>query len=272
MTTYAATHVARALLAVGQASVPHEWLPQLNRTLYLEEDPRGLRVTAADGYMLLTSWVPNLDHDLEDEPGRDEAPTLTAVAIDSHSRAAGLMKHSLKLAKEAEKDGDPHPEIGIRLGVDRSEATTLGPRTLQGFDARTVVIEVPGKERVVLSTYEGAWFDWRAVLASFQPTKTHRLVFVPERVGRLCAVAQVLPHGRLAWTFGGQENAAYVQVEGAEPAVEGLVMPLKWDWVANEPRIDDTPANAEEADAAEAEMFEADRDAAMAGADGDVSG
>src|SRR5687768_16742409 len=115
MTLFDARTLARGWLSVAIASAADKARPVLHRTVSIEAFPEGLRLVATDSFVLLRSWVPNLDHDLDPEPGLDEAPYATAVAMDPHGRAKGFLAHVLKLASDEVYDDDPL-EVRVDLG------------------------------------------------------------------------------------------------------------------------------------------------------------
>ena len=238
-----ARYVARSWLAVALASASDRDRPALHRTIHIEEHATGLRLVATDSFLLLHSFVPNLDHDLSDVPGIDEAPMVTATAIDPHGRGKGFMAYVLQLAREAEEANDDSVDVRVRLNVLGAHDDDAGKRaqSFAGFEALSVVAELPDKDRVVLDSYEGQWPGWRAAWGNFRPVETDSVALNPEIVGRLAQLGKVHTQGMLRWLFGGQEKAARVDVINAEPPVEGLVMPVRWDFSANAPRDDDTP-------------------------------
>lgn len=241
-----ARYVARSWLAVGLASASDRDRPALHRTIHIEEFAAGLRLVATDSYLLLHSFVPSLDHGLADEPGIDEAPSVTATAIDPHGRAKGFMAHMLKLARQAEEDNDDSIDVRVRLNVlGASDDDGQRAQSFAGMEALSVVVELPDKERVVLDSYEGDWPAWRAVWGTFRPVETNVVALNPDVVGRLAKLGNVCEGRALRWSFGGQDKAARVDVLNAEPPVDGLVMPVRWDFDANEPR-EETPPDVDD--------------------------
>ena len=246
-----ARYIARGWLAVAVASAADKGRPALHRTIHIEQHATGLRLVATDSYVLLHSFVPDVEHDLKDEPGLDEVPIATATAMDPHGRAKGFLAHVLKLANQAETRGDDI-DIRVRLNVAgvHDDDDRQAP-TFSGMEALSVVVEQPDVERVVLESWEGQWPAWRAVLGGFRSVDTETIALNPEIVGRLAKLGKVYPAGLLGWTFGGPEKAALVSVIYAEPAVEGLVMPVRWDFSANAPRVDEPAPVEDEVDEVE---------------------
>lgn len=239
MTRFAAHHLAPTWLSVAVASSKDKARPALDRTVCLEQFHEGLRISATDSYILLTGWVPNVDHELEDEPGLDVAPYATAVAIDPHGRARGLLGHALGLVAAAAKAEDPDPiELSIRLGVvdDVGEDER---RSFAGMDPAWVVLEIPDKERVKLRTYEGAFPSWRSVLQSFSPKRTGAIALGPARIEQLARLAKYHDDQAMRFEFGGASKGVRVSI--TETNLTGLVMPIRWDFDADEPRVDTDP-------------------------------
>lgn len=245
-----ARYIARGWLAVALASAAEKDLPSLNRTIHIEEHAAGVRLIATDGYVLLHSWVPDIEHDLADEPGLDEIPMVTATARDPHSRAKGFFAHALKLAVKADEDGDDPIDVRLRLNVGGARDDRARAPGLPGLEALAVVCEMPDVERVVLEVYDGTWPAWRRALGNIRPVKTTSIALDPDIVGRLAKVAAIHPWALLGWTFGGPDKAARLEVLRSEPHVEGLVMPCRWDFDRNAPRPEtaSTPTAKEDAD------------------------
>jgi hypothetical protein len=240
-----ARYIARGWLAVALASTSDRQLPSLNRTVHVELHATGARLVATDGYVVLHSWVPDVEHDLADEPDLDEAPMVTGTAMDPHGRAKGFLAYALKLALALERVGAGDAiDVRLRLNVAgaRGDDDRLNPG-LPGMEALSVVLEMPDVERVVLDSYDGRWPAWRTVLGGFRPVDASVIALDPEIVGRLAKVGKIHPGALLGWRFGGTDKAARLDVLNAEPPVEGLVMPCRWDFDRNAPRVDDPPDN-----------------------------
>lgn len=237
-TVYDAALLARGWLSVAVASAKDDARPALNRTVAVEAFPTGVRLIATDGFLLLRSWVPNwAAGDLEPEPALDELPIATAVVPDPHGRAAGLLAHALKLAADAGELG-PRLKVRLRLGV-----TDTTPGTLEGLEATLAVLELDDQagdtERLAVATFDGEFVNWRPMTFATVPAPADAIVLNPDIVARLGKLGKLLPSSLLAFRWSGPDRAATVTLTGAEPSVEGLVMPVRWDIEANRPA--DTP-------------------------------
>lgn len=242
---YNADTIARAWLAVAHASGKDEFLPVLSRTILLEQHAAGLRLVATDSYMLLVSFVPGAEHGPQHEPDLDEAPIETSVAMDLDGRAASLMKYAIKRAKAAAKANEEIPEMRVHLN-DRTPHPD-GPTQLEGMGGRSVVLEMPDVERVVLPVFDGNYPPYHGLLLTLQGVPTDRVALNPDRIGRLAAAAELVG-GQIGWTFGGEMRAARVDMVNADPRLRGLVQPVRWDWYRNEPRVDNPEAPPAEVD------------------------
>lgn len=238
MTTYDARTLGRGWLSVAVASAKDSGSPQLDRTLLIEAFPEGVRLVATDRYVLLRSWVPNTEHDLDPEPELDEAPYATAVAIDPDGRAKGFLAYAMKLAKDQGGDDGLGLEVRMNLGVVDQLAETDRP-AFEGMAVRYVVLELPDVERVKLRTYEGSYPDWRRLLDGFRAVSTETIALGAEVLGRLAKLGAVHGDRPLGWTFGGSSKMARLEVLESDPHVEGVVMPVRWDVVNNRPAPDD---------------------------------
>lgn len=237
MTLFNAAPLARRWLSVAAASSKDN--PALDRTVCLEQFHEGLRITATDGYLLLTTFVPNVDHHDADAPAVDAAPYATAVAMDPHGRARGLLGHALGLVAQAERAEDPEPvELSVRLGVI-DELTEDERTSFAGMDPTWVVVELPDRERVKLRVYEGEFPSWRAVMAGFSAARTGAVALGHARVEQLAKLAKYQDDlDPLRFEFGGQSAAVRLTVD--KTLITGLVMPVSWDFDLDAPRTDDT--------------------------------
>jgi len=247
---YPALDLARGWLSVGHASSKDKDVPALNRTLSLEQHPSGLRITATDSYVILTTFVPAVDYDTTDEPGPDEAPVTSSVAIDADGRGAGLMTYLTKLAVDYHKTGGEMPHVKVRLNVRNMSTGPLGGPQLPGLAPLMVTLEVADIERVDLPVYDGKYPTWQGIVSGIseqaQPTK--RVALHPDRVAAMAKVAKVHGDALIGWTFCGETAPARVEVLDSAPYVHGAVMPVRWDLWRNAPRIDNPEAPPEDDD------------------------
>lgn len=234
---------AQAWLSVAIASSPDKDRPALHRTVLIEQFAEGCRLVATDSYVLLTAWVPDDRHEFATEPALDEAPLAVGVARDPHGRGKGFMAHLLNLARSEETKLDP-PEIDVRLGVTDPERANAG--TFEGMEAEFIVVEYPDHERLILPAYEGEYPNWRSVVPGFSPVTTEAIALNPEIVGRLAKLGKLNGEDNpLVWRFGGPDKMAQVEVAHSDPFVHGVVMPVRWDFDANRPRVDEPTDDAE---------------------------
>lgn len=263
MTLFDGSLIARGWLSTAIASSNDKERPALHRTVSIEAYPTGLRLVATDSYVLLRSWVPNVEHPFEREPGLDEAPYATAIATDPHGRARNFLAHVLKLSRNAEKADEMPPEVRLNLGVVDEVDSSVQP-SFAGLEARYVVLELvdDAAERLKLLTYEGAFPEWRNL--TFTPEATTAIALNPDIVGRLSTLAKYLPGASLGFEWGGTLGVARMTARyGSDdvpvtdvPAVEGLVMPCRWDFDRNAPRIDE-PAGDDDEDQADEKPVDA---------------
>lgn len=235
---YDARLLAKAWLAVSLAAASGpEAHPALDRTVSIEHFDTGVRLTATDRIVLLRAWVPSILHDFAPEPGLDEVPEVTAVAIDWHGRGKGLFAHLLKLIEAQDKEDVPYDPIEVRLtigakGDDETDAPTLD---LAGAGRTFAVIEHPGHELVKLACYGGEYPSWRPTVTRFRREETDALALNTEVLGRLAKVGKLFPTLPLVWRFGGAERMAAVEIANSYPWVRGVVMPTRWDFDTDQP-------------------------------------
>lgn len=222
-----AATLARGWLSVAIASADDRDRPALRRTVYIELYPEGVRLTATDSYVLLTTFVPNLGHEGfdVDVPDIDEAPVHVAVAIDEHGRGRGLLGHLLGLAGAADKKDAPMPEVRLSLGVMEAADDEARP-TFDGFAVPWVVLEHPDHERVKLRTYEGDFPTYRGLIAQHKRKRTDVVALNPDIIGRLAKLGKYHPYAPLEWCFGGADKVAALRIGDHHPMISGLVMPV----------------------------------------------
>ncbi len=235
--TIPAGPLARGWLSVRTASVKDAGRPQLDRSIYIEQFGQGLRLTAADSYLLLSAWVPALHHELEAAPSDDEIPYAAAVALDPYGRAAGLLGHMLALWKSDEaKTVDLNLVVHLNVPWQPAEIPSAELQ-LDGFAALAVTIEHPDHERVQLEVYEGDYPDTRRLFASHKPGRPDVLALTGHMLARLGKAAKVHGDGTVVHhRFGGALKPVLVTF-GEEPEVRGLAMPCAWDLARDAPAV-----------------------------------
>lgn len=230
--------IARAWLAVAQASSADKDLTTLNKTVAIEEYLHGVRLVATDRFVLLTAWVPNLDTKTEKEPALDEAPDRTVIAADTDGRVRSLLGYALSLANR--DDLYEHGSIELRLTFDaRLPAGSDGnDSTLEGMEPVFTVFDIPDTEKVWCPVMQADYPGWRSILFGFMPESTDKIAFNPELVERVCK-ARKWAFGNVHWNFGGPDRAALVDFYDSDPHVSGVVMPARWLTPGEEPPADD---------------------------------
>lgn len=238
MTLFDARTLARGWLSVALATRKDDDRPALDRTILIEEFEHGVRLTATDSYVLLYTWCPSSAGELEPPASFDEAPVQVAVAQDHDGRARGFLGYALALAIAAEKaDVGEVVRVDLRLLEvdDDPDTSALG---FEGMEARFVVMEMPGRERVQLPTFEGPYPDWRPLVAAFKPATTSDIALNPDIVGRLAKLGKIHAETPMVWTFGGADAMARLDLPRSDPRISGVVMPVRWDFDSNGPRVD----------------------------------
>lgn len=233
MTLYDARDLAIAWLSVSTASDKDKLSPSTRKTVLIEQFFSGVRLVALDGYTLLTSWVPNLDHPDSFDPDFDLAPLLTAVAMDGDGRCRSLMAHALQLADRAAEADESPVEVRLRLGIVDLLDDDDRP-TLEGLEPEVVTIEVPERERLKLRTYDGEFPTWRTAMVDWSPFPAQVLAVPGDRFAILGKLAKYHT-GPIGLRFGGPDRPVRIDTLESWPEVSGLVMPVKWDIEKNEP-------------------------------------
>lgn len=242
---YDAQMLAASWLAVAVASQKHD-SPILDRTVLVEKFPEGLRLVATDSYIILWSWVPAIGHEFDPVPQIDEAPAAKAIARDIHKRCAKFMRHVGKLGQ---RDDDQDPvEIAVRLGVS-VEPSAQAP--LGGLDATYALFDFPGHERIQLETVEGSFPSWQHVIARFEGDLLAGFALSPYMAEQLGKIGKLFPGRNLVFRHGGANRMMRFEMPG-DPAVEGGVMPVRWDIARDEPVVEE---DAEQTEAAQENLL-----------------
>lgn len=221
----------------------------------VEQYPEGVRLVATDSYVLLSSWVPNLEaeRDLKPEPGMDEPPMATAIVLDPHGRGKGLLAHAQQLAVD---DGIDEIRMDLRVvAVEDPDAPGFA-----GMEPRWCVIEVSERERVKLRLCEGEYPNWRRLLDGLTPQASERVALAPDLVARLATLGKIQKETRLGWTFTGEDKPVAVDLIDSHPFVSGLAMPCRWDLETNAPEAtapaDDANAPDRDSDEWDAQLID----------------
>jgi hypothetical protein len=223
-----AATLARGWLSVACAASTDKERPQLCRTVCVEQHTHGIRLASTDSYIIFHTWIPEQGFDLDPEPGLDEVPYATAIAIDRYGRAAGLFGHLLRLTKPEEVGGkEQQIDVAVHLGVPWQPEEVGDEQQFEGFAALAVSIEHPDHERVQLEIHEGDFPRWQLIVGRHRKATTNVIATTAGISARLAKAAKV--HGDrtvIKHRFGGKDQAIAVQF-GETPEVLGMVMPCE---------------------------------------------
>lgn len=224
--------LCRGWLAVAQASCADKEAIILHKTVAIEVYPTGLRLTATDRFVLLTAWIPDLEHDTRGEPRIEEAPDRTVVVQDADGRGKGLLAYVLALVARKEN------ELSEALAWGQMQASILfdvrmpdgtfpdADVALEGMEPTYAVIDIPDTERVYLPVIESVYPDWRRLRGDHQAEKTDTIMLHPERLGPVSKAGR-WAEGGVLWTFGGEERTALIEWPDSTPHLVGAVMPMR---------------------------------------------
>lgn len=207
--------------------------------VFVEQYRSGVRLTATDSYMLLTTWVPNFEaeRDFDPEPPLDEAPIKSAIVLDPDGRGKGTFAYAQKLAANHEID-----EIRLDLGVQIVEDET-NPG-FAGMEPTWCVIEINDRERLKLKVCDGAYPNWRALTTGLTPIESLRIALSPAMLERVAKLGTIQKETRVGLTFTGEDKPAMFELIDSFPFVSGIVMPYRWDLDDNKPETPNRPAAA----------------------------
>lgn len=248
-----ARDLAHAWLAVAQAAGTEKLLPFLYRTVSIEEYLHGVRLTATDRYVLLTTWVPALDDAYYNSkaPTVEDAPERTVVAQDPDGRARGLCGYVLSLVNRIDPEEYVPGQVEISIDFDVQMPVGVGDdATFEGLEPTYTVLNVPDTERVylpIIGAVTVAGDAWRSVTHSHVPESTREIMLNPEFLER---IGKVRKHaaGPLTWTFGGSDRAALIEWRESDPHISGVVMPRKLEKGEESPHFPGIVVKAAEVD------------------------
>lgn len=213
--------LARGWRSVALAMSSDEESPALYRSMQIELYDDGMWLVAADGFVLLRSWVPAEGYD-GDPPGLDEAPVATAVARDVHQRVLAFMKYVAKLTK-----GDDALPVSVDVLIHEPTPLVGEPMAFEGMERRQMTVSLGQREKLWLDCFDGEFPDWRSLTSGFVAATTDRVGMNAEVVGRLAQLGALNGNGVLVWHFGGEEKMARLEIRGSEPKIDGVVMPVR---------------------------------------------
>lgn len=221
--TFDAHRLAVGWMSTALASSTDKEVSALHNTVCVEWYDDGVRLVATDSYMLMRAWLPFHGREY-DAPEPDPVlvnPIMQAVARDTHGRARSLFAHVYNLTSGEDAltlEAEVHVGPAV-LDPDRA------PLTLAHMDERAVVIDVADQERLVLPLFDGAYPAWSSLVS--HPIKATRSVMVnPEFLGRLGRLSK-WHGGGLTFDLGGATGPISVTCPGSDPAVAGLLMPMR---------------------------------------------
>lgn len=232
--------LARGWLAVAQAAATDRRAhPLIHKAVVIEEYLDGIRLIATDMRVMLTTFVPDVEHYYDTrEPGIGEAPERTVVASDVDGLARILFGHALSVANRI--DPEKYVPGQLEIAVDFDIQLDQGDQpALDGMEDTYVTLDMPDEIEASLKIVLGEAVtaeSWRKVTATHVPLQAQELGLAPEILGRLGKVGRHAA-GAVTWVFGGERKAAVVDWRESEPHVHGLVMPVV-------PAKDDEEANS----------------------------
>lgn len=239
--------LARAWLPVAAAASVNRDDLALYKVTAIEVHPNGIRLVATDRRLLLTAWVPDLDHYYDSPPSIDEAPDRIVAAFDQDGRAKSMLGYILALQARLHTDLSEYApgEIEISLDFDVRLPAGSSEPTLEGLEPTYAVLSVPDTEKVYVQAYAAERFpDWRPL------TEAHTLGTgsgVTMETDILERVAKTRKHtGKaLVWQPGPTpQDAVRLVFTQSDPHVHGFVLPASEETWAEDPTDDQDPLSA----------------------------
>lgn len=234
MIAFDALALAHGWLAVAVAAATDKNAPaQLFKTVLIEEHETGVRLYATDRFVLLTAWVPALEHEDDDRvPPIDVLPARTVIACDADGLGRHVLGYALSLANRIVNDKDAVYEPGmVEVRLDLDAPPPAGATVDDAFDGLAspyVVLEIPETESVHLPVVMAAAPEWRNIIGGFDGEETKHISLNPELLERIGKVRRHAA-GPLVWSFGGAGRTALIDWPESTPHIEGAVAPRKPD-------------------------------------------
>ena len=233
--------LAKAWLSVAVAASVEKRdrvVPQIYRTVAIEEFPTGVRLVATDRFMLLTAWVPDNESSGR-QPSVDEAPDRTVIAQDPDGRGKSLLGYLLSMAaREGEDYIDGSLLVELTFDV-RVPAGQNADQPLEGMEPWYVRLDTRDVERVYLPVVDGDFADWRSMLTGREPARIHEVHLAPERLEKLVKASRY-ELGPIRWGFSADGRAARVSWPQGHVGITGIVVPTRPDDQASETSVGET--------------------------------
>lgn len=221
--------LARAWLTVATAAGTSKDIPLLFKTVAVEAYDTGVRLVSTDTTVLLTAFVPNLEHHYDTaEPERALLPDQTVIAADIDGRGRSFLGYVIALAARGDDEeyvpGDV--EVQIEFGVTGPGMGSAAQPSFDGMDLTYVTLATPDVEKVYLPVHQGAPVDWRPIVDIYEAKHTTDVVLSAELVERL---GKVRKHagGYLRLGLAGKTGLIRVEYTQADPPVWGVFMPAR---------------------------------------------
>jgi hypothetical protein len=174
--------------------------------------PSAVRLVAADGSLLLTSWVGAGEPD----PGLGVLPDATVIVSDVEGLAKGFMSHLLKATKADGEDQWREVTMTARDATKPDQPAFSG-LAKQGFQLDT------DDHRVNLTVIDAPFPSWRAAWPTpDREAPVERISVAPDYLAVLGKFKGV--GAAVMLTFHTAKGPAVIRTDG-EPAIAGLVRP-----------------------------------------------
>lgn len=222
-------------------TLAHAWLAVFNaaatdaksvfhKSIALEIHLRGLQIVAADGRMMLTAYVPDLEHHYDGPPSLDTAPERTIVLNDDDGRGRGLLGYVCQLGARYRYGFEDYAPGTVEIRVEHDQKLPPGAKddqTFEGMESVYTVLAVPDREKVHLPIVPVEYPDWRQIMARQEASSGARRVVAldPETLERL-AKARKHAFGALQLSLGAKPKTLLrVEFLDSDPYVFGSITP-----------------------------------------------
>lgn len=222
-------------------TLAHAWLAVFNaaatdaksvfhKSIALEIHLRGLQIVAADGRMMLTAYVPDLEHHYDGPPSADTAPERTIVLNDDDGRGRGLLGYVCQLGSRYRYGFEDYAPGTVEIRVEHDQKLPPGAKddqTFEGMESVYTVLAVPDREKVHLPIVPVDYPDWRQIMARQEASSGARRVVAldPETLERL-AKARKHAFGALQLSLGAKPKTLLrVEFLDSDPYVFGSITP-----------------------------------------------
>jgi hypothetical protein len=197
----------------------------LYRSVNVELDPDGVRLTSTDSYRFWSQWVGEATSCKE--PNYDDNRGESVIVSDDDFRARDLMKY---IAKCTRKEDDPDLTLRLSFGpAPREDGQLIGMESR----AATFTVSDTGTNRLheslLLPLFDGEYPDLRNIYNGHAPEAVERIAFNPDLLNKMMKAAPGSEDYPCKIIFSGETGIALIEPFDADKSwpLRGALMPVR---------------------------------------------